>query len=162
MTKFLTILAVLALAGCTGLLGSTKHQPVITELKAISQVSVNVSYKADGVYQVRVDNDQPDKIILEWDSSAYLNTGGETVRLIQMDNAEAFPDDVRMAQTQSFIAPGERFKTFFVGESWMDYARRGVTPRPKTREGKAMLFLAFDIKGKRMYWKGEIAFVSSG
>ena len=139
-------------AGCGGM-GNPAYQQVITEQKSIPQVSVKVSYKADGVYQVWVENELPDSINLLWDSSAYLLTGGDSVRVIQMEKIDAFPEEIKMAQENSVIASGERLKSYFVGERWLDYVSHGVTPRPKDKESKARIFIAFEIKGKRVYWK---------
>ena len=147
------------LAGCAGLLGSTHYRPVVTEQKSIPHVAVTVIHKADGVYQVQVDNGLPDAISLQWSNSAYVNTGGDAVRLIQMKNMDTFPDDPTMEQIPSPIARGARLKTYFVGESWIDYARRGVMPRPKDIESKAKIYLSFNIKDKRVYWTGDVTFV---
>ena len=154
------------LAGCAGLpgsvaelSGSVKYRPVVTEQKSIPQVAVTVIHRADGVYQVQVENDLPDAVSLQWSNSAYVNTSGDTVRLIQMKNVDAFPDDPTREQLASPIARGARLKTYFVGESWIDYARRGVMPRPRDVESKAKIYLAFNIKDKRVYWTGDVTFI---
>jgi len=148
---------VMLLAGCSGI----KYSQNITEQKVIPQVSVNIEYKEGGIYQLEVDNDLAGSIALQWNSSAYLNTSGGTIRLIHVENMDAFPESVPVEQESSLIAHGLKFKTYFVGESWMDYARRGVTPQPQDSEKKAMIFLAFIIDGKRVYWKGEVSFHSN-
>ena len=143
------------LASCAGV----KYSPVVTEQKSIPDVSVIVSYQADGIYQVQVVSDLPGMISLLWNSSAYVNTGGDAVRLIHIPDVDNFPDLAPVTQASSTIARGAKFKTYFVGESWIDYARRGVTPRPKDSESKASIYLAFNIKDKKVYWKGEVSFV---
>jgi hypothetical protein len=148
------ILATL-LAGCV----SVKYSPVVTAQKTIPGVAVKVSYKADGIYQVQVVSNLRGKISLLWNNSAYRNTAGDAVRLIQITDPEHFPDAIPKQQAPSLIARGVNFKTYFVGETWLDFARRGVSPRPKDSEGKAGIYLAFSIKGKKVYWKGEVNFV---
>ena len=76
------------LAGCAGV----KYSPVVTEQKSIPDVSVIVSYQADGIYQVQVVSDLPGMISLLWNSSAYVNTGGDAVRLIHIPDVDNFPD----------------------------------------------------------------------
>jgi len=147
------------LAGCTGLPGSTHYRPVVTEQKSILHVAVTVIHKADGVYQVQVVNSLPDTVSLQWNSSAYVNTGGDTTRLIHIPNLDRFPDDTPEEQLPSPIARGARLKTYFVGESWIDYARRGVMPRPRDAENKAKIYLSFNINDKRVYWTGDVTFV---
>ena len=146
---------VLLVSGCT----SVKYIPRITTQKSIPDVSVIVSYKADGIYQVNVNSKLSGTISLLWNSSAYVNTGGVAVRLIHIPDLDNFPDHAPTEQTPSSIARGVGFISYFVGESWIDYARRGVTPRPKDSENKARIYLAFNIKGKKVYWKGEVIFV---
>lgn len=147
------------LAGCTGLFGSVKYHPVVTEQKSIPNVSVVVSYRADGIYQVQVRNHLSASISLLWSSSAYVNTGGDTTRLIHIPNLDRFPDETPAEQLPSPIARGARLETYFVGESWIDFSRRGVTPRPKDIENKAKIYLSFNIRGKRVYWTGDVTFV---
>ena len=148
------------LAGCTGLFGSVKYHPVVTEQKSIPNVSVVVSYRADGIYQVQVRNHLSASISLLWSSSAYVNTGGDTIRLIHIPNPDNFPKEASVVTIPSTIKRGERLKTYFVGESWFDYSRRGVSPRPKDSESKAKIYLSFNIREKLVYWTGEVTFVS--
>lgn len=151
------LLLVTLMAGCA----STQYSQQVTDQKTIPNVLVTVSYRDNGVYQVKVANKLPVNIELLWDSSAYLTTGGVTVRLINLQDKDSFPDDAKMAQVSTAIAAGEKVKIYFVGESWIDFARRGVTPRPKDSLTKAKIYLAFNIDGKRIYWKGDVAFVSN-
>lgn len=146
------------LAGCAGMMGGEKYQPLVVEQKSIPQVSVKVSYKEVGIYQVQVESDVPETISLLWDSSAYLNTSGDTIRLLHMESMDDFPQDTTQLQIPSVIRRGERFRTFFVGESWIDFSRRGVTPRPKDTASTAKIYLAFEMQGKKIYWKGEVSF----
>jgi len=147
------------LAGCAGLSDSTHYRPVVTEQKSIPHVAVTVSHKADGIYQVQVNNSLPETVSLQWNNSAYVNTGGDTTRLIHIQNLDRFPDDAPAEQLPSRIARGARLKTYFVGESWIDYARRGVMPRPRDVENKARIYLSFNINDKRIYWTGDVTFV---
>lgn len=151
--KWLVVVALLA--GCA----STKYSPLVSELKPIPGVSVKVSHQTDGIYEVQIHNNSRDNIALLWNGSAYVNTGGNAVRLIQIQNINDFPQGVPLVQAPSIITRASSLTTWFVGESWIDYARRGVTPRPKDSEGKAGIYLGFNIKGKKVYWKGEVSFV---
>lgn len=154
-TKYFYLLLVCLLVACA----KPGFSPLVTEQKTITDVSVIVTYQDDGIYQVQVDNYLPDTISLQWSHSAYVNTAGDTVRLIHIPDTTHFPDETPGTQAASTIGRGVKFKTNFVGESWIDFSRRGVTPRPKLNENTARLYLAFDINGKRTYWTGEVAFV---
>ncbi|MDH4284973.1 MAG: hypothetical protein OEV35_06605 [Gallionellaceae bacterium] len=143
------------LAGCAGV----KYSPMVTEQKSLPDVSVRVSHQADGIYRVQVRNNTSDNITLQWSYSAYVTTGGETIRLINIPDPDHFPEGVPTEQVPSMVVRGGRLTTWFVGESWIDYARRGVMPRPRDSESKAGIYLGFIIKGKKVYWKGEVSFV---
>jgi hypothetical protein len=151
------LLPLLLLGACT----STKFNHVVAEQKAINDVSVKVAYKDDGVYQVEVLSNLPDTINLLWNISAYVNTMGDTTKLIHIPEIEHFPETTPSNQVPSSVERGVMLKTYFVGESWIDFARRGVTPRPKSSEAVAKIYLAFEIKGKRTYWTGDVAFTES-
>jgi hypothetical protein len=153
------LLFVTLLTGCAGLPDSVKYQPHVTAQKTIPELTVTVTYKADGIYLVQVVNSLPDAVSLQWSNSAYVNTGGDTTRLIHIPNLDRFPDETPAEQLPSPIARGARLKTYFVGESWIDYSRRGVSPRPKDSESKAKIYLLFNIRDKRVYWTGEVTFV---
>lgn len=137
---------------------STQYSQLVTERKPIPRVSVTTSYKAAGVYQVEVVNNTRNTITLLWNSSAYLNTSGETIRLVHLENAEVLPEVPPLLQRPSAIRRRGKLKTYFAGESWLDYSRRGVAPKPKNSDKKAVIYLAFEIEGKRIYWKGEVTF----
>ena len=152
--KWAGLVVAVLFAGCA----SVKYSLLVTEQKLIPQVSVKVSYIDNGIYQVEVDSKLPDAIALQWNSSAYLNTSGGTVRIIHIEDVDKFPEQTPVEQQPSAIVQAKKLKTYFVGESWIDYARRGVTPKPRDSVKKAMIYLAFDIDGKRVYWKGEVFF----
>ena len=152
--KWAGLVVAVLFAGCA----SVKYSLLVTEQKLIPQVSVKVSYIDNGIYQVEVDSKLPDAITLQWNSSAYLNTSGGTVRIIHIEDVDTFPEQTPVEQEPSAIVHAKKLKTYFVGESWIDYARRGVTPKPRDSVKKAMIYLAFDIDGKRVYWKGEVSF----
>jgi hypothetical protein len=150
------LLMLLLLGACA----TTKFSHVVAEQKTINDVMVKVVYKDDGLYQVEVLSNLPDPINLLWNISAYVNTMGDTTKLIHIPDIDHFPETTPTHQAPSPVVRGVKFKTYFVGESWIDFARRGVTPRPKSSEGVAKLYLAFEIKGKRTYWTGDVAFVN--
>ena len=157
-----TVLGVALLAGCAGFPGKKKtveYEQVITVLKPVERVSVIVSYQGGVFYRVQVDNGLPNAISLVWDQSAYVNTGGESVRLIRIADRDNLPEQTHLPQADSPIAPNSRLMADFVGESWMKLARSGTTPKPKEVFKKARIYLVFDIKGKSVEWQGEVAFV---
>jgi hypothetical protein len=155
------MLVAMLLAGCAGLQGrgrEAEYNQTITVLRPIEGISVTVSYQGGVFYRVLVNNTLPDTISLKWDESAYVNTGGESVRLVRIQDRNNLPTQVYLPQAASPIAPGAHLKADFIGESWLEFARSGGTPRPKEASRKARIYLIFSIKGKRAVWRGEIAF----
>lgn len=159
------------LTGCTGLRNmknewSAKQlgkEPeigqVVTVLRPISGVPVSVTYLGGALYHLEVSNALTTMINLVWDESAYVDTKGESIRILHIQKKNDLTRDPPAQQASPPIAPDSRFQADFMGESWLDAARRGVTPLPRDGNRKARLYLAFSIKGKRVEWQGEIAFV---
>lgn len=154
LTATLLMLATL-LGGCV----SPKYEPVVALLKPIDNVRVYVSFKADAIYRVQVVNELPDEISLVWNESVYVNTAGDATRLIHIATPEDIDKTPTPEQKPSLIAGRGRLQTDFVGESWIDYSRRGVIPRPRDSDKKAKIYLSFHIKGKQEYWRAEVGFV---
>lgn len=155
-------LGIALLAGCAGFPGKKKtveYEQVITVLKPIEQVSVTVSYQGGVFYRVQVNNGLPNAISLVWDQSTYVNTGGESVRLIRVPDRDNLPDQPGLPQADSPIAPASQLVADFTGESWMKLARSGTTPKPREGFKKGRIYLVFNIKGKTVDWQGEVAFV---
>jgi hypothetical protein len=161
LTGVAAVLGVALLAGCAGFPGkkTVEYEQVITVLKPIERVSVIVSYQGGVFYRVQVNNGLPYAISLQWDESSYVNTGGESVRLIRIPDRNDLPEQPHLPQADSPIAPGSRLLADFAGESWLKLARRGVTPKPKEGFRKARIYLVFNIKGKTVDWQGEVVFV---
>jgi hypothetical protein len=147
------VLAILQ-AGCAG----TQYEPAIAPFASIDKVQVSISYKRDGIYQVQVVNNLPAPISLIWDESVYVNTAGIGTKLIHIPTQQDLDKSPPHTQKPSTIAPHGRLQTEFVGESWIDYARRGVTPRPRDVAKKAKIDLTFSINGKRAHWRAEVGF----
>lgn len=150
------------LGGCSGLLNNRKeveYEQVVTVLKPIERVPVTVSYQGGVFYRVKVANNLPTSIKLLWDESDYVNTSGESVRLIHIVDRQKLPGNLQSQQADSPIAPGSQLQVDFAGESWIELARRGGTPRPRYSSRKARIYLFFDINGKRVDWRGEVVFV---
>lgn len=159
------------LTGCTGLRNMKNEwsakQPgkeqeigqVVTVLRPISGVPVSVTYLGGAFYHLEVTNTLTNVINLLWDESAYVDTNGGSIRLLCIPKRNDLSRDPPAQQSSPPIAPDSRFQADFIGESWLDAARRGATPLPKDSGRKARLYLAFNIKGKRVEWQGEIAFV---
>lgn len=151
-----------ALAACSGLVGARKdggHEQVVTVLKPIERVPVAVSFQDGAFFRVRVRNNLPVTIKLLWDESTYVNTGGESVRIIRVPDRQNLPDNPSLPQADSPIAPGSQLQADFAGESWIALVRRGGTPRPREGFRKARVNLLFNINGRRVEWRGEVAFV---
>ncbi len=151
------------LAGCAALPAAGEKEPeyrqVITVLDPVDRVPVIVSYQGGGFYHIQVRNNQPDTIRLVWDESAYVNTSGESIRLIRVPDRDKLPAQPQLPQADSPVAPGSQLRADFVGESWLKLVQSGTTPKPKAGFRKARIYLKFDVKGKRSTWLGEVAFV---
>lgn len=154
--------AMLAVAGCSAFPHAGKeagYDQVVAVLKPIEKVPVAVSFQGGAFYRVKVSNTLPVTINLLWDESTYVNTGGESVRLIRVLDRRNLPDHLQLPQADSPIAPNSQLQADFAGENWIELARRGGTPKPRESFRKARINLLFDINGKRVDWRGEIAFV---
>lgn len=165
-SKFYVVVATLAvavmLAGCSGLSSSRKkveYEQVVTVLKPIEKVPITVSFQDGVFYRVKVNNNLPTSINLMWDESAYVNTGGESVRVIRVLDRQNLPNNLHLHQADSPIAPGSQLQADFAGESWIEFARRGGIPKPRDSFRKAKIHLLFNINGKRVDWRGEVVFV---
>ncbi|MBI4937198.1 MAG: hypothetical protein HY846_03110 [Nitrosomonadales bacterium] len=165
------LLAATLLAGCArlqnikGELASGQNQDeqkfdhFVTASRAIPGVSVWVTYQGGAVYHLEVGNTLPNVISLLWDESVYVDTKGESVRILHIPKMSDLPRDPPAQQASPPIAPDSRFRADFIGEKWLDAVRRGASPTPRDSTKKARLYLAFSIKGKRVEWQGEITFV---
>lgn len=159
---FCIAVAMLAVAGCSTLPHANKeagYDQVVTVLKPIEKVPVAVSFQGGAFYRVKVNNTLPVTINLLWDESTYVNTGGESVRLIRILDRQNLPDRPQLPQAGSPIAHGSQLQADFAGESWIELARRGGAPKPMESFRKAKINLLFNINGKRVDWRGEVAFV---
>ena len=166
-TKVAVMCAALLLTACAGLfdlagkqasLRKEEYKQQVTVLKPIEGVSVLVSYQGGAIYRVQVNNTLSRVINLVWDESAYVNTHGESIRLIHLPRRGDLARDPPAQQAALPIAPGTQLQTEFIGESWLDSARRGAMPTPKDGLKKARLYLTFNIKGKHVLWRGEVTF----
>lgn len=161
------VLVAMLLAGC-GMLYQSKesaskkiageYEQLVTVLKPIEGVPISVSYQGGAIYRVQVNNMLPSVINLMWDESAYVNTKGESIRILHLQNRNDLARNPPAQQTAPPIAPDTQFQAEFIGENWLDLARRGATPQPKDGLRKAKLYLTFNITGKRVEWRGEITF----
>lgn len=163
--KSFIVVAMLAvtvmLTGCAGFSNRKKveYEQVVTVLKPIEKVPITVSFEGDMFYRVKVNNTLPVSINLLWDESSYVNTSGESVRLIRILDKQNLPNNLNLQQADSPIAPVSELQADFAGESWIEFARRGGIPKPRDTFRKARIHLLFNINGKRVDWRGEIAFV---
>lgn len=164
--KFYVAVATLAvavmLAGCSGLPIDRKkveYEQVVTVLKPIEKVPITVSFQDGVFYRVKVNNNLPTSINLVWDESVYVNTSGESVRLIRILDRQNLPSKLYLQQADSPIAPGSQLQADFAGESWIEFARRGGIPKPRDSFRKARIHLLFNINGKRVDWRGEVVFM---
>lgn len=164
--KFLRLMALIFVAillnGCADLLKQKKtaeYEQIVTTLKPIDGVWVDVSYQGGVFYRVQVKNSLPTAITLLWDNSSYVSTSSQSVRVIRVLDRNKLPEQLHLRQADSPIPGGSQLVADFVGESWMKLARSGVTPKPRDGFKKARIYLYFDIKGKRVDWQGEVVFV---
>ena len=172
----MSMLAAALLTGCAGLKNikqqNIKNEPVsrqdkkeqefeqvVTVSRPIAGVPILVSYQGGAFYHVEVANTLPTVINLLWDESAYVNTRGESVRILHIAKKTDLPRDPPAQQASPPIAPNSRFQADFIGDIWLDAARSGATPQPNNSLRKARIYLSFNIKGKRVEWQGEIAFI---
>lgn len=154
------------LAGCVWFDKATRGQQpaageyaqTITVLKPIGGVPITVTYQGNAVYRVVVRNALPSVITLMWDKSAYVTTQGESIRLLHLPMGRSLRE-APAQQAESPIVPGSQLAADFTGETWLEFSRSGAAPQPKDGTRKARLFLSFSIKGKRVAWHGEIAFM---
>ncbi|CAG0937786.1 hypothetical protein GALLN_00002 [Gallionellaceae bacterium] len=149
---------VVLLSGC-GTLHKAEHEQIVTVSKPIKSVPITVSYQGGVFYRVQVNNTLPTAITLAWDESVYVTTAGESVRILHLRNKYNLPERAPAQQASSPIAPNSQFQADFIGDDWLDCARRSCTPQPKDGFKNARIYLAFNIKGKRVTWQGEVAFV---
>ncbi|HEU0282799.1 MAG TPA: hypothetical protein VFQ99_03375 [Gallionella sp.] len=164
--KFYIAVATLAvaamLAGCSELSSNRRkveYEQVVTVLKPIDKVPITVSFQDGVFYRVKVNNNLPTSINLVWDESAYVNTSGESVRIIRVLDRQNLPSNLELPQADSPIAPGSQLQADFAGESWVEFARRGGMPKPRDNFRKARIHLLFNINGRRVDWRGEVVFV---
>lgn len=150
------------LSGCADLVKQKKeieYEQIVTVLKPIDGVWVDVSYQGGVFYRVQVKNSLSTSINLLWDQSSYVTTTSQSVRVIRVLDRNKLPEQLHLRQADSPIPQGSQLVADFVGESWMKLARSGTTPKPRDGFKKARIYLYFDIKGKRVDWQGEVVFV---
>jgi hypothetical protein len=161
-TKSCIAVVMLAVAGCSAFphaVKETGYDQVVAVLKPIERVPVAVSFQDGAFFRVKVKNNLPATINLLWDESTYVNTSGESVRIIRVPDRQTLPDNPSLPQADSPIAPGSQLQADFAGESWIGLVRRGGTPKPREGFRKARINLLFNINGKRVDWRGEVTFV---
>ncbi|HYR05571.1 MAG TPA: hypothetical protein VEP71_02715 [Gallionella sp.] len=158
----IVVMLIVTVNGCSWLTYNRKeagYNQVVTVLKPIEKVPVAVSFQEGAFYRVKVVNSLPVTINLLWDESTYVNTSGESVRIIRVLDRRKLPGNPKLPQADSPIAPGSQLQADFAGESWIELVRHGGTPKPRDTFRKARINLLFNINGKRIDWRGEVAFV---
>ena len=138
---------------------AAEYEQIVTVSRPVKGVRVIVSYQGGALYRVQVTNTLPTAINLVWDESAYVTTTRESVRLLHIQNKNDLPRYPPAQQASSPILPDSQFQADFTAEEWLDCAKRGCAPEPKEGLKNARIYLAFSIKGKRVRWQGEIAFI---
>lgn len=152
------VLSATLLIGCATF-HKAEYEQVITVFRPVKSVPITVSYQGGAFYRVQVNNTLPTAISLVWDESAYVTTSGESVRILHIQNKNDLPRYPPAQQAFSPIPPKSQLQADFTGEDWLDCEKRGCTPQPKDGLKNARIYLTFNIKGKRVRWQGEIAFV---
>jgi len=174
LLKIFLTLIFLALAGCADLKHraststptsketkptAVEYDQLITVLKPIDNIPISVIFESGVRYRVHVKNTSGSLVKLVWDDSAYVSTSGQSIRLIRLYGSE-FPENLHAQQPSSPIAPHSELQAVFSGDRWIELAKEGGIPKPKDVFRKGRIYLMFDIKGKRVDWQGEVAFVA--
>lgn len=158
------LLLAAALSGCAAFNAPQKKAPefehLVAVIKPIDKVPIIVSFDNGLFFHVQVQNSLANTITLIWDESSYVNTRKESIRLIRITDRNNLPASLRPPQADSPIAPDSELQADFMGESWIELARSGGLPKPKDGMKRAKIYLRFNIKGKRVDWQGEVAFVA--
>lgn len=136
-----------------------EYEQIVTVRRPVKSVPITVSYQGGALYHVQVNNNLKIPINLEWDECAYATTTRESIRLLHIQNRNDLPQHSPAQQASSLILPNSQFKADFTGEDWLDCVKRGCSPQPKKGIKNARIYLTFNIKGKRVKWQGEVAFV---
>ena len=136
-----------------------EYEQIVAVRKPVKGVPVTVSYQGGALYRVQVNNNLKTPISLEWDECAYATTAKESVRLIHIQSRNDLPPHPPAQQASSPILPNSQFNADFTGESWLDCVKRNCSPQPVNGIKNARMYLVFNIKGKRVKWQGEVAFV---
>lgn len=153
------LLAGLLLLSLLAACAAPKYEPQVTVRKPVDRLHVYLRLQDNATYQVQVVNESRHVVSLVWNESVYVNTAGDATRLIHVERTADLDHAPTPQQAPSVIGPHGRLQTEFVGESWIDYARRGVMPRPRESDRKAKIYLSFRMKHKQMYWRAEVRFV---
>jgi len=158
------------LSGCAGIPelagGADKNDgtedwgQLITVLKPIDNLPILVTYEGGIRYKVRASNMTGNMIKLIWDDSAYVSTGGQSIRIVHIPGNE-LPSNGFCQQSSSPIAPYSELRTSFSGDRWIELVKSGGMPMPKDNFRKGRIYLTFEIKGQRVNWQGEVTFVSN-
>ena len=133
-------------------------EQTVTVSSPVKNIPITVSYLGGVFYHVQVNNTLPIAINLAWDESTYVTTSGASVRILHVPNKNDLPQYPPAQQVSSAIPPNSQFQADFTGEDWLDCARRNCKPQPKNSVRNARIYLAFNIKGKRVRWQGEVSF----
>ena len=161
------LLAGMLLAGGCSLLPGLESKPeakpeyaqIITVAKPIKGVPITVSYLGGAIYRVQINNNLPNEIKLMWDESTYATTTKESIRLFRVQDKNNLPQHPPGQQAPSSIPPNSQLQADFTGDDWLACVRADCSPQPRNDAKGARIYLAFNIKGKKTKWQGEIAFV---
>ncbi|MDH4284011.1 MAG: hypothetical protein OEV35_01700 [Gallionellaceae bacterium] len=164
------LLAGMLLTGGCSLLSGLKPRPepkpefaqVITVAKPVKSVPITVSYLGGALYRVQVSNNLQSEIKLMWDQSTYATTTKESVRLFHVQDKNNLPQHPPGQQPPSSIPPNSQFQADFTGDDWLACIRAGCSPQPRNDAKGARIYLAFNIKGKKVKWQGEVTFIPPG
>jgi len=166
LLAIMLVAGMVLIGGCSSLPGlEPKPEPkpeyaqVITVAKPVKGVPITVSYLGGAIYRVQISNNLQNEIKLMWDESTYATTTKESVRLFHVQDKNNLPQYPPGQQTPSSIPPNSQFQADFTGDDWLACVRAGCSPQPRDDAKGARIYLAFNIKGKKVKWQGEVAFV---
>lgn len=137
---------------------SSDYEQVITVLNPIENLPISISHEEGIRYHVRIRNTSATLYKLIWDDCTYVSTSGISIRLVRI-YGKKYPDNLHAPQASSPIAARSEFQADFSGDRWIELAMEGGVPKPKDALRKGRFSLVFEVKGKRVEWQGEMAFI---
>jgi len=139
------------IAGCTTP-GINYNQPV-TEVRSVPDISVQLSYIGGKFWHAKIKNNSNATAKLIWDESSYVNSKGNSTRLIRGITHKL--DSVK-AQPASPISPGALFAESFTSKSFVAEESAKFVGFSSTSQGR--IYISFEVDGNEYKWEGFVVF----